>query len=376
MVYAALIALIYVSKLVYDRIPSLSDRVRKLLFVGTAFTAMFFVCAFRDASVGSDTQNYMVKFTLLRDDSLWNVLTHFYSERLEIGFALLNKLVGVFSSDPHSIIIVSALLFCAGMAVFVYRYTDDHLTAVILLVCCGVYLYAFNITRQMIAVALLMNAWGLLTEKRYKLSTVLFAVSMLFHVTSFVFILVYLFYFLREKKRAVSVAVGVGALLVLLHRPLLMLASKIIHTFSYLDNSQVRISASGIWAVWAIELCIILLYLLYYYAKDTAAGRRLLQKLPHPVGKLSSVTTFCVPIFTALYITFTFMGTTFNRLERFGAFFQPFCILLFLDFGKRLKEQSPLLYRIYLIGLHVCFVIYFVLFATHPEHYRYSFMWN
>ena len=87
------------------------------------------------------------------------------------------------------------------------------------------------------------------------------------------------------------------------------------------------------------------------------------------------ITSLCVPVFSALYVIFSFLGTSFNYLDRFGIYFLPFCALLFVDFGKRLQEQSVLLARVYRVGLHVCFVAYFVLFATNLPHYVYSFMW-
>ena len=374
MIYAALIALVYISKVIVDRLP-VSKRTRSLLFLTVSFAGMFFLCGFRASTVGTDMENYLQKYWEIHYHTWGDILTNFYTERIEIGFALLNKFLDLFTQNQHAIIIASALLFCLGAGRFVYRYTDDHLTAVILLICGGTYLYTFNITRQMIAVALLLNAWGLLTEKKYKASVALFVISMLFHVTSFVFIIAYLFYFLRENKRAVTVIAGLGALLVLLHRPLLKLAAGVLDAFSYMDNSKQKLRAGGIWAVWAIILLIALIYLCYYFFGKTKPISRLQSKLPQPIGELSSVTTLCIPLFSALYVVFAIMGTGFNYLDRFGVYFLPFTIPLFIDFGKRLRDQSVVLSRIYLVGLHVCFVVFFLLFATNLEHYRYAFFW-
>lgn len=371
MVYVALIALVYISKLLSGILP-IPERARRLLFLIIAFGGMFFLCGFRAASVGTDMENYLLKYWEIHYHTWGDIFTNFYTERIEIGFALLNKLLDLFTRNPHAIIIASSALFCLGTGRFVYRYLDNDLTAVILLICGGTYLYTFNITRQMIAVALLLNAWGLLTEKKYKASVALFVISMLFHVTSFVFIIAYLFYFLRENRRAVTVLVGLGALVALFHRPILRLASGLLGAFSYIDNSKQKLRAGGIWAVWAIILVIALLYLLYYCFEKTRFASRLQAKLPHPIGELSSVTTLCIPLFSALYVVFAIMGTGFNYLDRFGVYFLPFTVPLFIDFGKRLREQSVALSRVYFIGLHICFVAFFLLFATNLEHYRYA----
>ncbi len=374
MIYAILIAVVYISKLVYDRIPSLTARMRKLLFVGTSFTSLFVVCALRGVTVGTDMVSYMGKFVLLQDYSFADIFSGFYSERIEFGFALLNKLLGLVFTNPHIIIVVSALLFCVGAAVFVYRYTDDTLTAVILLICCGMYLYAFNIIRQMIACALLMNAWGLLTQKRYGWSVALFVISMTFHITSFVFVIVYLFYFLKNNKTAVTITLAVGSLLAINYRRIIGFASLFTDSFSYLDNSKKRITPGGIWAVWAIEIALILVFLAYYYLSEKPVGQRLLKRLPCPIGYVDSTESLCIPVFSALYIIFAVMGSSFNYMDRFGVYFLPFCIPLFINFGNRLRQQSHGLARFYLVGLHTCFVAYFLLFASNLEHYRYISM--
>jgi hypothetical protein len=73
---------------------------------------------------------------------------------------------------------------------------------------------------------------------------------------------------------------------------------------------------------------------------------------------------------------FAVLGTSFNNLDRFGVYFLPFSALLFDNFGKRLRARSTRVYRIYRLGLHVCFVAFFLLFATRLTHYRYEFFWE
>ena len=376
MIYGVLIALIYLSKFIYDRIPALTEKRRKMLFLGTAFALLFFVCAFRHVSVGTDMQSYLNKYVLLSRYSFLDIFSGFYSERVEIGFALLNKLLSLISPFPQTIIIVSTFLFCLGCATFIYRYIDNDLTAVILFTCGGMYMYAFNITRQMIACAILMNAWGLLTEKRYRASFLLFALSITFHVTSAVFILAYLFYFIRHNKTAVTITATIGLLLALNYIHIINFAAQFTDKFSYLDNSRQKIDASGVWAIWSVEIAVLATYLLYYYFRHTSTATRLLNKLPHPVSGISAVESLCIPVFVALYIIFICMGTQFNYMDRFGVYFLPFCMLLFINFGNRIKEQSIRLARIYTAAVHTCSVIYFVFFASALPHYSYMFMWS
>ncbi len=373
-IYVLLIALLYLSKWLFDRLPGLSAAARRWWFVVTAMVLWCIVCGLRDDTVGTDIENYLIKFIRLRDTPWQEVLTHFYTERVEIGFAVLNKLVGLITPQPHAVIFVSTALFAIGTGRFIYRYTDDVLIAVIVLTCCGYYLYAFNITRQMIAVAILLNAWGELTERRVWSSAVLFGLSVLFHVTSLVFLVTYVVYALRNRRVAVGVTLGIGAVLLAGYRLWLKLLSHLTDAFSYLDNSQKTLRAGGIWLLWGVELTIILLFLAYYILQGSVRGRRWTAALALPPTE--PVVSLCYPLFTALYIAFSVLGTQFNNLDRLGVYFLPFCVPMFLEFRRWLRTQAVWWERVYLGALHGGFVGFFLFFSTNLPHYRYAFFWQ
>lgn len=361
MIYAAILVSIYVAYFLPTRFPRLPENVRRRWFITVSCVRLCTVCALRGVNVGTDMASYLEKFKTLREYPWHHVLTHWYSERVEIGFAVLSKAVGTITANPYAVMIVSAVIIFVGLGVFLYRESDDPLLCTIVLACCGWYLYTFNITRQMIAGVLLLAAWSALTRRHYLRSALWFCAALLFHVTAAVFLLAYLIYALRRHRTAITVTLGVGGCLALLHPLLLGVIASFTDAFSYLNNSREPIRAGGIWAIWIVELGIIALFLLYYYSRRT---------------RIPETESLCIPIFSGLYILFAILGTSFNNLDRFGVYFLPFCALLFDNFGKRLRERSVRLYRVYRIGLHVCFVVFFLLFATRLPHYRYEFFWE
>ena len=373
MIYAALFVWIYLSKLIYTKLTPFSEKTKRKLFIITAFAGLFFIAAFRSVDVGTDMASYLEKFTLIQKHTFLNVATNLYTERVEIGYSLLNKFVGLFTDWPYAIMIVNAFLFCFLWGTFVYNETEDDLTATVVFTCCGVFVGVLNATRQAIAIAFLMNAWGELRRKKYGTSLLLFLIAMSFHVTSAIFLLVFWFHIIREKRWLVKYTVIAGALLVIHYQRILEWVSQYINVYSYFENDKQKISAGGIWAVWAVELLIVLLFLLYYYYADRWKEKPVIGKLLNGIEPIPALEAACVPIFVLLYIVFTYMGTQFNFLDRFGSYFMPFTILLFLNFGKILKQKSAKLGWVYTAGLQACFIAYFLLFVTQMDHYHYTF---
>lgn len=365
MVYTTLIGMLYLCKLYCARVWDHVDRElsRRVCIIGSV-TVLFLFAAFRGLTVGIDTLNYVEKFELIRRYSIADILTSLYTERIEFGYALLNKLVSLFIPNARAVIILSAALICYGMAYAIWRYTDEDITPVILFVCSGLYLASFNVTRQVLACVLLFNAWGALTQKQYRRSLILWFAAFSCHVFSIVFAAVYFFWFFRGNKKLVTAVFLVSLVVSINYQFFIDILASLTSAFSYLDNSRPKTSAGGIWALWALELMICGFFALYYYAfKPVNRFLSMPQKLR------SSENFICIPIFVVYYVLFSYLGTRFNYLDRIGLFFQPFMILLFLNAGKFLKSWSPVLHKIYLVGMHVCFVFYFFLTARADQYY-------
>lgn len=341
------------------------EYIRKVI-VMVSFTVLFLISAFRGPNVGIDTSHYMEKFEQIRQYSFLDIFTSFYTERVEIGYALMNKIVSlVATSNSYLIIVVNSFIVCYGMAYYVIHFTDEDITPVILFACGGLFLHSMNIARQAIACVLLFNSWGTLNRKQYRTTAILFAVSILFHWTSVIFAAVYWFYFIR-KKRAIFLSFIVISLVVLVNYQFIIdILGNLTDSFSYLGNTIEKVSANGIWAVWIIALLMAVYFMIHYIT-----GKRELLRFELPESICDPSQTACVPLYVVYYILLTYIGTQFNYFDRFGVFFLPFEILLFMNFGKVLKGKSEKLYKVYFVGLHVCFVG-FLLWTTRSGQFRY-----
>ena len=179
--------------------------------------------------------------------------------------------------------------------------------------------------------------------------------------------MVYFFYFLRSNKGAFLISFGSSLVLAAFFRPVLRFASRYIHSFRYFDNADDKIRAGGIWLLWAIELLLAGFFLISWLLdKDDGPAKE--------KGCLLEADKSCVPVFVVYYILFTFLGTRFNYLNRFGIYFLPFIIPLFLNFGRVIGEKSAVYGKLYRIGLMAGFFGYFML-SIGADQYQYAFGW-
>ena len=365
MIYAIAIGLMFLCRISCEKMPVLREKgaaFSRKTVVLASFTILFLISSFRDYRVGIDTLNYIRKFSLIQNYTFRQILSGVYTERVEFGYALLNRLCGIVFGHPRSILIVSSAIVCYGMAHYICRYTDYGLEAVILFTCCGLFLDSLNITRQTMACVMMVNAWGALTHKTYGKSAAWFLAGISLHITSVVFSVVYFFYFFRGSRRVVILSFLASLVPAVFFRPILRFASEFVNAFRYFDNADAKIHAGGIWLLWAVELLMAAFFLVSWLS-----GKR-------KESWLMEADRSCVPIFVVYYIVFTFLGTKFNYLNRFGIYFLPFLIPLFLNLGKILKHSAPLYDRLYRIGWMAGFIGYFLLSAG-ADQYQYAFGW-
>lgn len=378
MIYVALILLIYITYFILWKVQKLPNEAKRKIFIGISFSLMFLLAALRDPSVGTDTANYMNKFELIHDHTFAEIFSSFFCERVEIGYALINKVVGLIWNDPRAILIVNAAIIYFCMSYFIYNYLDSEhdLTSVLLFVCSGMFFYSFNVARQVIACVILLNAWGLLKEKKYVKSVLCFLLSITFHITAVCFIVAYIIYFIRNKRILAVCALVLGGLVAIFYKPIIKIFSQIIPIYRF-NNENPKTSVGGIILVWFVEAVIILIYLACYFF-----GKHIPDKFIKGANDIPVLNSFVVPVYVAVYIITTFLGSKFNYFDRFGIYFLPFCIPMFENFGMIVKdnfglitkEKSEILYKVYVVGLQVCFIALFMLDAF-SAHHTYSFFW-
>ena len=138
--------------------PRFSQRGRKL-FIIFSFLAMFVVSGFRDFSVGVDTKSYV---------AIFNAIDYYgvAATRFEPGFILFVRLIHSISDNPALLIVISSAICIGTTCLFIYRYSEDPLLAILLYIVLKPYFFQMTGMRQALASSLVMLAFYLILENR------------------------------------------------------------------------------------------------------------------------------------------------------------------------------------------------------------------
>ena len=307
------------------------------------------VMGFRSDAVGYDTVIYEYYYSIVVSTPISNILSNFYFQSLEFGFVLLMKICSYISSDYFFFQFIVSFLYCAGMARFLYRNAQNSIWSSFIFLGVGLFLLAFNVQRQMLAVMFVANSWSCFLDKKYVKTFLLLFLAVITHVTSLLFIGAYLIYLFRRNRIIYFVLIAGILLSIFYYDALISFIMKYSPIYNnYFNNTRDTLTAGFVKILWGIIVLLSVLILLKT-DKTTAILR-----------------TYA--IFSLFYVAANIIGMQFNYFERLGWFFLPFVVLAFDGFGSLIK--NTILKNVYYIGSLLCFTAYFIL-STGTEQYIY-----
>lgn len=329
------------------------DRDRVYLFIFFALAAL--VMGLRGLSVGVDTQNYSMHFYRIVEaewNDIFKNLNGIKFNGIEIGYVFLMKLSSLFSDSYFFFQFFVAWIFCFSIMTF---YKDDIQSKIILTTVflgSGLYLLAFNINRQMLAVAFTVLSWKSLRKKKNTKAMIQLLIAVSFHTSAVIFAAAFLLYLIRRSKYLLYTVLAVGIVAAINYQSTISFVSQWITGYErYLPNvrEMQTIGLSGVRFG-------ILLFLSSYV---------LLTKGTTNIERIYA-------IFSIGYVVCNLIGLRFNYFERVGIYFLPFTIFLLDICARKIRKKSSGLALIYKSGVTVSYTLFFLL-STTTAQYAYRF---
>lgn len=142
-----------------------------------SFLILFFLSAFRDITVGTDTAAYKYLFTKVQSGEIL--------QRQEIGWHYFNAIIAYFDGHFQWILVFSTLLVLAPVFMVVKRHSLNPMLSIFLFYSLYIYLQSFNIMRQIIALSITFYSFKFLIEdKKYIYYIIGVLIASLFHITA------------------------------------------------------------------------------------------------------------------------------------------------------------------------------------------------
>lgn len=156
---------------------------KKTILKRTVFVALCFVqcviVAGNRYGIGSDYSMYTAGFFSMARTGFEQMSY----EDWEIGFILLNKIVGRFTAWPSAFIMVSSVLSLIGPFYLIWRYSKGPFLSVFMFLNLYLFYLDLNYVRQAIAMSIMCFAFGFLRDKKFWRFLLVVALAATFHIT-------------------------------------------------------------------------------------------------------------------------------------------------------------------------------------------------
>lgn len=349
--YFLLVGLVCLAGLVFlqRRFPSEGSARQERWFTGIVFFAAALLMGLRGLTVGVDTLSYYNVFEAVRALSFADIGAESSILGVEWFYLFLMKVFSVCGLNYFIFQVVVAFLYCFGMRRFILKSASNSFLATALFFGINLYLTAFNITRQLLAVMILANAWIVLTEGKNARFIAMVFIAALFHKTALLFFVVAIVFSFRQRKWLVRYLVPLFVIALLTNYDMILEIASIFGLYeNYLKNVKVKQSAGAVWIIW-IGLSLAAFYVIF--------------------SKKFSTTSSIFATFTLAYVGCNVVGLEFNYFERLGCYFEIFVILLLDCISISTLPRTP--QRIMINGLVPCFFLVFFLRSSMSAQYAY-----
>lgn len=215
---------------------------RNKIAVAYFFSMLTVLVMFRHESVGNDTYNYMRifrKFCYIEWSQLGKV-------DIEIGFSYFNKAVSLLSNNPQFFLAMAALTVSALIYPTYRRLCVDTSLTIVLFCFLSTFVMMFSGIRQMLAVGLGFVAYELTRRKKLVFFILTVLLTMSFHTSAFMLIVMYPLYHARITKKWFYVGIPVLLLLFVGNEQVFSALALILEQYTEYDT---EISATGAYTV-------------------------------------------------------------------------------------------------------------------------------
>lgn len=159
---------------------------KKIQIIACA-SILFLISAFRSVEVGGDLINYIPFFHKTAYMGIKEILNSNY----ELGYIIFNKIINFIYNNDQFFIFMSSLVVIFFIAKYISRYSLLPWLSYYLFVSLMFFGSSFNLVRQSMAMAIVLNSIKYIEERNLKKFILNIFIASLFHRTAMIFIILY-----------------------------------------------------------------------------------------------------------------------------------------------------------------------------------------
>lgn len=189
-----IILVIYISLLyLFDAFIFNNSKERINLYLKLILVPMLLLLGFRSLNTGVDTEQYYLKFQLLRNLDFNDA----FGTDLEFGYRLFQILLHKLGLNFQVLLMIVTMFYMGAIYKIISMFSTNVFNSLLLFLGFGFYSFAFSGIRQTIAIAFIVFAFIQLTKKKEIKALVLILLGASFHISALIFIPVIFVRFLK-----------------------------------------------------------------------------------------------------------------------------------------------------------------------------------
>lgn len=203
------------------------------------FVILTILVMFRHKYIGNDTGNYMTYFMKYSYYG-WG---QFRKAGIEPGFFIYNKIIALFTRDPHVFIAVSGILVSALIYPTYRRLCEDPVLTIVLFCTMSTFSMMFSGIRQMLAVGIGLIAYEFVRRRKLIFFIIVVVIAVTIHTSAFMLAFMYPLFYAKITRKWLFVVVPALAVLFVFNKQVFAALGSILESFTEYEVSQTQTGA-------------------------------------------------------------------------------------------------------------------------------------
>ena len=314
---------------------SIHSRVHRKCAFWSCIILFMIIGAFRDPSIGNDTEKYMYIYNEIQYDS----------SRYEIGFVLLNKFLYYISPNPRTLLVFSSIFifYCYGRTI--WKYSAYPWLSLYIIFSYTFFPFALSGIRESLAIGIILLSFDYLIQKKnlQYLILVVFATSL--HTTAIIFALGLLFRNTSLTKRNILIMFACGGIAYIMFPRILSLAFSLLPYYAVYEGGEyfgeTRLASMLDFAI--LFIILIFAYTIWSHSKTYVTNQS---------GRDNNRLMIILVVIATIIMLVSF---NFNLLSRIALYFSFFASIILPNAISLLPVKKR---SIITIASVICFTIY------------------
>lgn len=213
-----------------SRLSGRGDGITSYFGLILSFSILFLIAALR-YGVGTDYWlRYAPLFELIQQGNI---------EGQEVGYVLLNRAVGLITDDYQAIFVVTSFLTIALFYRFFLRMSINPALSVFIFVFGGFYLEDFNLVKQALAIAILVNTIEFALRNKHIAFVLATLLASSFHSSAFVWFAIWPLMWIRVSRGArIAIALAMVAVILVVPQTVSVLVEQLAPNYGWYFDSN------------------------------------------------------------------------------------------------------------------------------------------